>query len=230
VWCPSHCNIRGNKRADTLAKLGASSKIPCQFALTTKTWLLTQTRANFLHAGRMNYPCPTNPASSLQTYTRLTGPTHERYGGFSATAHLPTHHPTSLQTHVHVGSTSTPHTICYGTVHCWQDSELRCSFLPLVISRPQPSSPHLKTLNHCANSCGKLASAIPLVCDSTTTTTTSQIAVTPLTQTCLSPTSMPSNLNIPRLVCMNGEGRVEKICFTVVSLPFNASMSRYLLD
>jgi len=48
MWCPSHCNIRGNERADTLAKLGASSKTPCQFALTTKTWLLTQARAEYL--------------------------------------------------------------------------------------------------------------------------------------------------------------------------------------
>lgn len=43
--CPSHCNIQGNERADTLAKLGASSKTCCQFACTTKTWLLTQARA-----------------------------------------------------------------------------------------------------------------------------------------------------------------------------------------
>jgi ribonuclease HI len=48
IWCPSHCGIRGNERADTLAKMGASSTIPCQFAVTTKTWLLTQARAEFL--------------------------------------------------------------------------------------------------------------------------------------------------------------------------------------
>jgi len=42
TWCPSHCNIRGNKRADTLAKQGAGSLVPCRFALTTKTWLLVQ--------------------------------------------------------------------------------------------------------------------------------------------------------------------------------------------
>ena len=33
--CPSHCNIRGNKRADKLAKQGANNLIPCHFALTT---------------------------------------------------------------------------------------------------------------------------------------------------------------------------------------------------
>jgi len=48
MWCPSHCNIRCNERADTLAKLGASFKTPCEFATTTKTWLLTQVRTEFL--------------------------------------------------------------------------------------------------------------------------------------------------------------------------------------
>jgi len=49
IWCPAHCNIRGNERADKLAKLGASSTMaPCRFALTTKTWLLTKARAEFL--------------------------------------------------------------------------------------------------------------------------------------------------------------------------------------
>jgi len=42
TWCPSHCNIKGNERADTLAKRGATSAVPCRFALTNKTWLLVQ--------------------------------------------------------------------------------------------------------------------------------------------------------------------------------------------
>ena len=56
VWCPSHCGIRGNERADTLAKLGASSATPCQFARTTKTWLLTQARAEFIQRWKTELP------------------------------------------------------------------------------------------------------------------------------------------------------------------------------
>jgi ribonuclease HI len=56
VWCPSHCGIRGNERADTLAKLGASSTTACPFALTTKTWLLTQARAEFLQRWKTELP------------------------------------------------------------------------------------------------------------------------------------------------------------------------------
>jgi ribonuclease HI len=56
VWCPSHCNIRGNERADTLAKAGASSAIPCRFALTTKTWLLAQARTAFLTRWKTELP------------------------------------------------------------------------------------------------------------------------------------------------------------------------------
>jgi len=56
VWCPSHCGIRGNERADTLAKLGASSATPCQFALTTKIWLQTQTRAEFIRQWKTDLP------------------------------------------------------------------------------------------------------------------------------------------------------------------------------
>ena len=33
TWCPSHCNIRGNERADTFAKQGAGSSVPCRFVL-----------------------------------------------------------------------------------------------------------------------------------------------------------------------------------------------------
>jgi len=56
VWCPSHCGIRGNERADTLAKLGASSTTPCQFALTTKTWLQTQAHAEFFRRWKIELP------------------------------------------------------------------------------------------------------------------------------------------------------------------------------
>jgi len=48
VWCPSHCNIPGNEEADTLAKLGTTDPTPCQYALTTKTWLQAQARAQLL--------------------------------------------------------------------------------------------------------------------------------------------------------------------------------------
>jgi len=60
VWCPSHSNIPGNERADTLAKMAASSTTPCRFATTTKCWLLTQARKEFLERWRMELPysCP----------------------------------------------------------------------------------------------------------------------------------------------------------------------------
>jgi len=66
MWCPSHCNIRGNERADTLAKLGASSKTPCQFSLTTKTWLLTQAQAEFLACWKNELPL-SNPSFKFPT-------------------------------------------------------------------------------------------------------------------------------------------------------------------
>ena len=56
VWCPSHCNIRGNERADTLAKTGASSTVPCRFALTTKAWLFAQARMSFLKRWKQELP------------------------------------------------------------------------------------------------------------------------------------------------------------------------------
>jgi len=56
TWCPSHCNIKGNKRADTLAKKGATLAIPCHFALTTKTWLLAQSRAELLRQWTTELP------------------------------------------------------------------------------------------------------------------------------------------------------------------------------
>jgi len=56
VWCPSHCDIRGNEQADTLTKRGASSTAPCQFALTTKTWLQTLARAEFLRRWKTELP------------------------------------------------------------------------------------------------------------------------------------------------------------------------------
>jgi len=61
IWCPSHCGIWGNERADTLAKLGASSTIPYQFAVTTKTWLLTQAGAEFLACWKNELPL-SNPS------------------------------------------------------------------------------------------------------------------------------------------------------------------------
>ena len=56
VWCPSHTNIPGNERADSLAKMAASSTIPCRFATTTKCWLLTQARKEFLARWKMELP------------------------------------------------------------------------------------------------------------------------------------------------------------------------------
>jgi len=56
TWCPSHCNIQGNDRADTLAKQGVASAIPCQFALTTKTRLLVQARAELMQRWKTQLP------------------------------------------------------------------------------------------------------------------------------------------------------------------------------
>jgi len=67
MWCPSHCGIRGNERANTLAKLAASSTIPCQFAVTTKTWLLTQTWSEFLARWKNELPLA-NPSFKFPSH------------------------------------------------------------------------------------------------------------------------------------------------------------------
>jgi ribonuclease HI len=59
IWCPSHCDIRGNERADTLAKRGASLTNPCHFTTTTKSWLLAQARAEFIRRWRVELPLST---------------------------------------------------------------------------------------------------------------------------------------------------------------------------
>jgi ribonuclease HI len=56
VWCPSHCDIPGNERADALAKQGAAGHTPCQYATTTKTWLLNQARSQLLHRWKAELP------------------------------------------------------------------------------------------------------------------------------------------------------------------------------
>jgi len=56
VWCPAYCGIRGNERANFLAKSGASDTVPCRFALTTKTWLLAQARKKFLKRWKDELP------------------------------------------------------------------------------------------------------------------------------------------------------------------------------
>ena len=61
IWCPSHCNIWGNERADVLAKHGVSATTPCRFAVTTKTWLLSQAQAEFLAWWKKELPL-SNPS------------------------------------------------------------------------------------------------------------------------------------------------------------------------
>jgi len=56
VWCPSHCGILGNERADTLAKQGANQHTPCQHAVTTKAWLQVQARTQFLQRWKAELP------------------------------------------------------------------------------------------------------------------------------------------------------------------------------
>jgi len=56
TWCPSHCNINGNERADTLAKWGASYGVPCRFTLTAKTRLLAQARGELLQRWKTELP------------------------------------------------------------------------------------------------------------------------------------------------------------------------------
>jgi len=56
VWCPSHCDIPGNDYADALAKQGAAGHTPCQYATTTKTWLLTQARSQLLRRWKAELP------------------------------------------------------------------------------------------------------------------------------------------------------------------------------
>jgi len=56
TWCSFHCNINGNEQADTLAKWGASSAVPCRFTLTTKTWLLAQAPVELLRQWKTELP------------------------------------------------------------------------------------------------------------------------------------------------------------------------------
>jgi ribonuclease HI len=67
VWCPSHCGITGNERADSLAKMGTSLLIPCQYSRTTKVWLQTQARAQLLQRWKQELPL-SNPSFSFPTH------------------------------------------------------------------------------------------------------------------------------------------------------------------
>jgi ribonuclease HI len=69
VWCPSHSNIPGNERADTLAKRAASFTVPCRFALTTKCWLLAQARKGFLNRWKKELP-HSNPSFKFPSHLR----------------------------------------------------------------------------------------------------------------------------------------------------------------
>jgi len=65
VWWPTHTNIARNERANSLAKMAASSAIPCRFATKTKCWLLTQARKEFLARWKMELPC-SHPSFKFQ--------------------------------------------------------------------------------------------------------------------------------------------------------------------
>jgi len=67
MWCPSHCGICGNKRADILAKLAASSIIPCQFAVMTKSWLLAKAWSEFLAHWKNELPLA-NPSFKFPSH------------------------------------------------------------------------------------------------------------------------------------------------------------------
>ena len=67
IWCPSHCDIQGNERADTLAKRGASSTNLCRFTTTTKSWLLTQARAEFIRRWQTELPL-SNPSFKFPSH------------------------------------------------------------------------------------------------------------------------------------------------------------------
>ena len=67
VWCPSHCGIFGNERADTLAKMGTSLPVPCQHAITTKVWLQTEARAQLLQRWKQELPLA-SPSFTFPTH------------------------------------------------------------------------------------------------------------------------------------------------------------------
>ena len=69
VWCPSHCNVPGNDRADALAKQGASGHTPCQYTTTTKIWLQTQARAQLLRRWKAELPL-SNPSFKFPDHLR----------------------------------------------------------------------------------------------------------------------------------------------------------------
>ena len=48
LWMPAYCGIPGNKRADTLAKLGSQSATLCQHTRVTRTWLQAQVRQRLM--------------------------------------------------------------------------------------------------------------------------------------------------------------------------------------
>jgi hypothetical protein len=68
IWVPSHTGITGNERADAQAKLGAEeSRHLCPHAVTTKTWLMAETKRRFLTQWRDQAPL---------TRPTITWPTH----------------------------------------------------------------------------------------------------------------------------------------------------------
>jgi len=118
TWYPSHCNIRGNERADALAKQGADNSVPCRFALTTKTWLLMQERAQFTERWKTQLPLST-PSFTFSKHLQEVewADTRALWWSF-ATVHQPTHPPTSLLTPAHAAWTSSPHTTSSGNANC----------------------------------------------------------------------------------------------------------------
>jgi hypothetical protein len=57
TWTPSHINIQGNEDVDIEAKRGATNtNVKCQHAVTTKTWMLAESKGQFLLAWKQKLP------------------------------------------------------------------------------------------------------------------------------------------------------------------------------
>jgi hypothetical protein len=54
AWTPSHIGIKGNEKADEMARLGARGELDvCQHACATKAWRYTEARKRYLGKWRM---------------------------------------------------------------------------------------------------------------------------------------------------------------------------------
>jgi hypothetical protein len=67
AWTPSHTGIKGNEKADHLAKLGAEEIQKCQHATTSKLWMLAEVRRSFFSNWKNELPHAYPPSFKYPT-------------------------------------------------------------------------------------------------------------------------------------------------------------------